>query len=112
MIVAPVSELLEHEDKITKHSPWISKFLFLFLAQTAGSFVFTSIVTGLTRTAVFLVVLPLITTMLCTADCFRSKGSILSIIAGTLATFASITVGDERSRRETRTQHHAGDLWA
>jgi hypothetical protein len=55
-------------------------------------FAFTSLVFGLTRTAVFLVVLPLITTLLCTTDYFRLKGSIFTVVGGTLATFGSIHV--------------------
>ena len=71
---------------------WIGRFVALILGQLAGSLVATSLVTGLTRTAVFLVVLPLITTLLCTTDYFRSKGSILTVVVGTLATFGSIHV--------------------
>lgn len=92
MNVTPASESLENDDKMTRHLPWVSQLLFLFLVQTAGSFIFTSLVSGLTRTAVLLVVLPMITTLLCTTDYFRSKGSILTVVAGTLAAFACIHV--------------------
>ena len=71
---------------------WIGRFLALFFWQLAGSLFATSLVTGLTRTAVLLVGLPMITTLLCTTDYFRSKGSILTVVAGTLAAFACIHV--------------------
>ena len=73
-----------------KPSHWISRFFVLLLTQIVGSFVATSPVTGLTRTAVLLVVVPLITTLLCTTAIFRAKFSILIVVVGTIATFASI----------------------
>ena len=79
-----------HWIEMPKPSRWISRFFALLLTQTVGSFVATSLVTGLNRTAVLLVVVPLITALLCTTAYFRAKHSILIVVAGTIATFASI----------------------
>ena len=76
--------------EMSKPSRWIGRFCVLLLAQIVGSFVATSLVAGLTRTAVLLAVVPLITTLLCTTGLFRAKFSILIVVAGTIATFASI----------------------
>lgn len=62
------------------------------LAQLLGSFVATSQVTGLTRTAVLLVVFPLITTLFYTAGVFRSRYSIIIVATATVTTFACIRV--------------------
>lgn len=75
---------------MTNKTFWIGRFVAMFLGQLAGSLVATSLVTGLTRTAVLMVVFPLITTLLCTTDYFRLKCSIFTVVGGTLATFCSI----------------------
>ena len=47
-------------------STWIGRFLGLFLAQTLGSLAATFPGNGLSRTAVLLVVLPMISILICT----------------------------------------------
>ena len=69
---------------------WTSQLFAVFIAQTVGGFFATSLVTGLTRTAVLLVVVPLITTLLCTTSLFRTKYSIFTVIAATMAAFTSV----------------------
>ena len=74
------------------HKPlhWLYWFLAVFVAQTAGSFLVTSPATGFSRAAAFFVVIPLITTLLCATDRFRSRYSILIVAAATVASFTTI----------------------
>jgi hypothetical protein len=69
---------------------WIARFIVLVLAQTLGSLAVTSLVAGIDRTAVFLGVVPLITTLLCTSAGFRSKQGFLVVALATMATFGII----------------------
>ena len=71
-------------------SHWTGRFFAVVVAQTVGGLVATSLVTGVTRTAVLLVVVPLISMLLCTTALFRAKHSMLAVVAGTIATFAGI----------------------
>ncbi|MBI3865035.1 MAG: hypothetical protein HY290_24435 [Planctomycetia bacterium] len=66
-------------------SYWIQHFFALVLAQTVGGFVATSLVSGLTRSAVLLVVIPLISMLLCAAAYFRSRYSIVVVVIGTMS---------------------------
>lgn len=69
---------------------WQDRFLAFWLVQSFVTLVATSLAAGFTRTAVLVVVVPLIAMLLCTAAPFRSKYSMLIVVAGTLATFATI----------------------
>ena len=69
---------------------WLYRFLAILVAQTVGSFLATSLVTGFNRAAVLLVVFPLTSMLVCATDRFRSRYNILIVVAATVATLATI----------------------